>query len=187
MWHWILCVHGIDAPSITGYTERMTTVAITGHRPKALGWSYDYGDANWMRVADGLAKFFQQVEATKVISGMALGTDQVAAMVALSMDIPYVAAVPCDGQSTRWPPKSQALYMFLLESASERIVVSPGPYAVWKMQKRNEYMVDNGDYLAAVWNGVEGGTANCINYALHAGRKIWRINPEDGNGQWWLA
>lgn len=166
---------------------RMTTVAITGHRPRALGWSYDYGDQDWMRVADALAAFFQEIKADKVISGMALGVDQVAAMVALSMDIPYVAAVPCDGQSTRWPAKSQAMYMFLLEQASERIVVSPGPYAAWKMQKRNEYMVDNGDVLAAVWNGVAGGTGNCVDYALQKHKKIWRIEPEDGNGQWWMG
>ena len=34
-----------------------------------------------------------------------------------------------------------------------------------KMQKRNEFMVDNCDILIALWNGTSGGTKNCINYA----------------------
>ena len=37
-------------------------------------------------------------------------------------------------------------------------------------------MVDLSDKVIAVWNGMPGGTANCIQYAKDAGRKIIFVN-----------
>lgn len=51
------------------------------------------------------------------------------------------------------------------EAAAEVVVVSDGEYAVWKMQTRNEAMVDAADELWALWDGSSGGTKNCIDYA----------------------
>ena len=31
--------------------------------------------------------------------------------------------------------------------------------------KKNEYMVDNSDYVIAVWNGKPSGTGNTVTYA----------------------
>jgi uncharacterized phage-like protein YoqJ len=43
------------------------------------------------------------------------------------------------------------------------------------LQKRNEWMVDHCDLLIAVWDGSEGGTANCVRYARHHERQIKRL------------
>jgi uncharacterized phage-like protein YoqJ len=37
-------------------------------------------------------------------------------------------------------------------------------YNPLKMQKRNEYMCNNADYLIAIWDGSSGGTKNCVDY-----------------------
>jgi uncharacterized phage-like protein YoqJ len=47
------------------------------------------------------------------------------------------------------------------EAQADRIVeICDDPYEPWKMQKRNEWMVDNSDADIAVWNSQPGGTKN---------------------------
>lgn len=45
------------------------------------------------------------------------------------------------------------------------------------MQKRNEYMVDNSDYVIAVWDGKPSGTGNTVHYAESKGKTIITIKP----------
>lgn len=45
------------------------------------------------------------------------------------------------------------------------------------MQKRNEYMVNNSDYIIAVWNGKPNSTGKTVKYAQSKGTKIIRIDP----------
>ena len=47
-----------------------------------------------------------------------------------------------------------------------------------KMQTRNEWMVNHCDKLIAVWNGSDGGTGNCVNYAKSINKEIIYINPD---------
>lgn len=123
------------------------------------------------------------------ISGMALGVDMWAAEIVLEMPklvpemkLKLIAAVPCDGQDKLWRPEMRKRYQDILSRAAEVVVVSPGPYAAWKMQRRNQWMVDNSSLVIAVWDGSPGGTANCISYARRRGVKIWRINPANFGG-----
>ena len=117
---------------------------------------------------------------TELISGMALGIDTLFALIALEKGIPLVAAIPCDGQERMWPAGSQQQYYMILQNPLvTKVVVSPGPYATWKMQKRNEWLVDNSDKLIAVYDGSGGGTGNCVQYAEKVGREIIRINPNE--------
>lgn len=73
------------------------------------------------------------------------------------------------------------MYNNILNKADEVIIVSYGNYAAWKMQKRNEHMIDrlsnNNDFLIAVWDGSSGGTANCIKYAKNMNKNIIHIDP----------
>lgn len=45
------------------------------------------------------------------------------------------------------------------------------------MQKRNEYMIDNSDFVIAVWDGRPSGTGNTVRYAESKDKNIIRINP----------
>jgi uncharacterized phage-like protein YoqJ len=64
-----------------------------------------------------------------------------------------------------WPEAAKARYERILERCSEVIIVSPGVYTSAKMQIRNQWMVDRGDYLIALHDGSSGGTGNCVEYA----------------------
>lgn len=115
------------------------------------------------------------------ISGLALGFDLDLAYVSLEMDIPLLGAIPFIGQESRWPADSQKFYRDIVERCSQTVIVSPGEYSGYKMQVRNEWMVDNCDLLIAAWDGSVGGTGNCVRYAEKVGRTMDRINPGDFN------
>ena len=151
-------------------------VAFTGHRPDKLGGYNDRTNKrSWFmteidKIIRGLGPDIE------IISGMALGVDQWAAEYAASKKIPFYAYVPFKGQECKWPSVSKAHYGLLLNMAKEVKYICDSGYAPWKMQKRNEAMVDDCDLLIAVWNGAPGGTENCIKYATGK-KKIIRLDP----------
>lgn len=122
-----------------------------------------------------------QNDCTEAITGMALGVDTVFALAVLELrdkgyPIHLYCAIPCIGQDNRWPWSSKKQYHDILNQADTVTMVSNEPYSPYLMQKRNEYMVDLSDKVIAVWNGMPGGTANCIQYAKDAGKKIIFVN-----------
>jgi uncharacterized phage-like protein YoqJ len=152
-------------------------VAFTGHRPDKLG-GYKVPNPVYSHVCRQIEKALVELQPEKVITGMALGVDQWAAYIAYKMKIPFLAAIPFEGQESAWPSKSQQTYRQLIKVASEQVIVSPGKYAREKMQIRNEWMVNQCDKLIGVYNGdTTGGTANCIKYAKSIGKEIIIIDP----------
>ena len=151
-------------------------VAFTGHRPDKLG-GYVLPNPTYTYVCQQIEKTLLEIKPDKVISGMALGIDQWAANIAYRLGIPFLAAIPFDGQEKAWPQHSQKVFQRLLKKASEVVIVSPGGYSPAKMQVRNEWMVDNCNKLIAVWDGTQGGTGNCVNYAKSKNSDIIYINP----------
>ena len=157
----------------------------TGHRPTKLG-GYDNSILlSLAKMAKDAISGIGNVE--KIISGMALGWDQALALAAIDMQIPLVAAVPFKGQENAWPPASQEVFRDYLRNAHTVHIVCEGGYAAWKMQKRNEWMVDNANIVLALWNGTPGGTMNCLEYANHVGKEVvnlwedWRNKYSKGD------
>ena len=141
-------------------------LGITGHRPPGLGCGYEITNPTYEKICAALRAKFQELNVSKIISGMALGTDQWAAETAIALGLPFIAAVPCDGQDSKWPEESQRRYQKILDAAVQVVVVSPGPYAPEKMHLRDRWIVDNSHALLAVWNGIRhGGTFGTIRYA----------------------
>lgn len=137
-------------------------IAATGHRPDKLG---GYGQNVHNKLVKLATKYLILKKPTKIISGMAIGWDQAFAIAGVNLKIPVLAAIPFAGQESKWPDRVKDNYAELLSNCSEIKIVCEGGYAAWKMQKRNEWMVDNCDRLVALWNGSPGGTGNCIKYA----------------------
>lgn len=151
-------------------------VAFTGHRPDKLG-GYKLPNDTYIKVCQKIDKTLRELKPEKVITGMALGVDQWAAVVAHKIGIPFLAAIPFENQEMKWPEGSQKTYRLLRKLASEEVIVCSGKYEARKLQVRNEWMCDHCDVLVAIWDGSPGGTANCINYAKSIGRKIIFIDP----------
>lgn len=154
-------------------------IAFTGHRPQKLG---GFNDATNMRsvIRTEIMKVVDTVcprTDMAFISGMALGVDTWAAELAIQNNILFYAYVPFIGQEKAWPTASQTYYHCLLSKAHKTIIVTDGTYAAWKMQRRNEAMVNDCNVLIAVWDGSFGGTYNCIKYAQMVHKRIIIINP----------
>jgi len=121
---------------------------------------------------------------THFITGMAIGADQLFARAIIElMDEGYycflLAAVPFLGQDSKWPISVRNGYNAILSRCNYVGYICDPGYASWKMQKRNEWMVDNSSIVLSVWNGAEsGGTYNCIGYARLKNRYIQRLDPE---------
>ncbi len=115
---------------------------------------------------------------------MALGWDQAVALAAFTLNIPFVAAIPFNGQESRWTKAQIEYYRGLLSLASERYVVSMGEYSVGKLHIRNEWMVNSvAEHdrrgVIALWNGEkDGGTWKCISYAKFRGVRVLNVWDE---------
>jgi uncharacterized phage-like protein YoqJ len=169
-------IRAADDPVL--FAERDLAVAVTGHRPDKIG-GYSALDPQRCWIKQQLRAYLLESDPAYTISGMALGVDQDWAQVSVDLGIPFVAAIPFVGQEGKWPTNSRAAYHTLLARAQRIVIVSPGGYASWKMQTRNEWMVDHCGRLVAVWDGTAGGTGNCVAYAQRVARNMHRINPSD--------
>lgn len=144
-------------------------LSATGHRPDKLG-GYSYEVTN--KLTELAEQYLDEVTPDKIISGMALGWDMAWANAGIRLGYPVIAAIPFEGQESMWRNESKRDYFKLLDKCSEIVYVNDPGYAVWKMQSRNEWMVDNSDMVVALWDGSKGGTANCIRYANKVNKSI---------------
>lgn len=155
-------------------------LGITGHRPSKLG---GYGENPLRaRVRTAMREFIVKHRPKLLLSGMALGVDQWAVELAIGAGIPFHAYVPFDGQESKWKYDQQVYYRRLLKAAARVIYCSSPGYEAWKMQRRNECIVDDCTHLLGVFDYSEGGTANCISYAERKKRDITIIDPKELGG-----
>lgn len=151
-------------------------ICITGHRPNKL-YGYDLNDYRWEVLESKIADELVKNGCTRFYCGMALGVDTVGAKACIRLkkqvyDIKLIACIPFKGQDCKWPYDSRMMYHDLLQQCDEQVVVCDGGYAPYKMQVRNQYMVDHSDLVLAVWDGSDGGTANCVRYAQRENKPI---------------
>jgi uncharacterized phage-like protein YoqJ len=150
-------------------------IGVTGHRPDKCG---GFSDDVLIRMISVARSYLEPRKVIKLISGMAVGWDTACAIAALKLGIPLVAAIPFDGQDMRWPKEARERYRHLCGRAGEVVRVCEGGYAAWKLQKRNEWVVDESQWMLALWDGSAGGTGNCVAYAEKVGREWDNLWPE---------
>lgn len=154
-------------------------IAATGSRPNKLGNDYDYTGPISEYIYSQIDSLLDEYSPDSCIAGGALGVDTIFAICVLNKKIPLTLAVPFKGQETAWPESSQNLYNKILNHklTTPRYVSKPG-YSPYKMQVRNEYMVNNCDMLFVVWDYTPGGTENCVKYAKKIKRQMVYIDPK---------
>lgn len=124
-------------------------------------------------------KALRQLKPDKLISGLAIGYDQLAAVIAFRNNIPVIGAIPFIGQENVWPDKAKETYNKIVNKCNNTVIVCNGDYAVWKFMERNKYIVDNSDIILCYFNGSNSGTKNCIDYAKTKNKKIINIYHND--------
>jgi uncharacterized phage-like protein YoqJ len=150
-------------------------LAGTGHRPDKLGGYDPQTTKKVLHFAEAVLKAHTP---SVVISGMAQGWDMALAQAAINLSIPFRAYIPFIGQEQVWPSATRLYYKALLEKAELVKICSTGGYSKASMQQRNQQMVDDCDVVAALWNGSDGGTANCLSYAIFVGKPYYNFWPQ---------
>lgn len=162
------------------------TACFTGHRPQSLPCKFDETHIVCLKIKRQLKKLIKDLIKKKnvrhFISGMALGVDMWAAEIVLELkkkysDITLEAAIPCRSQSDRWNSAAKERYVNLL-SQCDVITYVQEQYSNDCMMKRNMYMVDNSDFVAAVWNGKPSGTGNTVKYASERKKDVFYIDTD---------
>ena len=144
--------------------------SITGHRPEKI--------PDMHRVVRYLHDAYHHLGVTKVIQGMAAGVDLESAKTAYLDEIPFWAVRPWAGHTPR--RGDEGMYQQALKYAERVVDVNPsltypGPYVY---HDRNHWMVDHAQQTIAVWDGKpDGGTYQCVKYALEKGVRVYRIDP----------
>lgn len=156
-------------------------LGITGHRPHKLG-GYDPTTSLCWPIQAKMNEFFLKKAPERIISGMALGTDQWAVEVALAIGIKVTALIPCLDQDRLWPQPAQTHYQMLLgrikNAGGEIQFVSSRPYDKWCMNNRNKAIVEISSEMLGVWDGTRGGTKSCVRLAISDGIPVTILNPK---------
>lgn len=166
-----MILDAIKTPEQVTLNFQNRIVVATGHRPDKCG---GFTSAAQLLLKQTAIDWLAALNPRGAISGMALGWDTAIVQACLHLGLPYVACIPFRGQESQWPSSSRRAYHDYLRHAAKVIVCSRGGYSSYKMQIRNERMIDmalqygpgqNNSILLAMWDGTSGGTKNCLIYA----------------------
>lgn len=170
-------------PCLTPTGHRMM---VTGHRPDKL-FGYNINDPKYNGIKQWLGMYIdaakKKYSEVSFISGMALGADIIFAHEVNRRKLPLYAYIPTKRQYAVWREESQQDWYNTLVVAKSIHITNTEDNLTYSqivdtMQERNEEMVDDSDTVLAIWNGIkEGGTWNCIEYALSEKKHVICYNP----------
>lgn len=157
----------------------------TGHRPQSIPYLWEEDSVQSHRLKEELKNsivyLIENNGVTHFISGMALGVDMIAAEIVLNLkkkypNITLECAIPCETQANYWTEKYRDRYFSIIEMSDKETLLQTH-YSRDCMHKRNRYMIDNSDYVVAVWNGLPSGTGKTVLYAREKNKQIIQIKP----------
>ena len=187
----------------------MLTIAFSGHRPnnKSMGgydWHSPKNELIMKKLKFTIVNLINCKEEKEVtfITGGALGIDQMAFDIVEGIklnpsiqlkyiNIKQILAMPFKNQDAKWFNPLDIDELKHEQCVADEVVLvdkldrykikgyQEDIYYPAKMQKRNEWMIDNCDILIAVWDGSRGGTCNCVKYCKKQNKEIIRINPSN--------
>lgn len=161
--------------------------ACTGHRPQKLPFRFDETDERCIHLKEllksNIESLIRKKGVTHFISGMALGVDTYFAEIVLELrdekypEITLEAAIPCETQAERWLESQRDRYYSVISRCDTETLLQTA-YTKDCMQRRNQYMAEQCDYLIAVWDGSPSGTGSTVRYAEKINKMIIQINPK---------
>lgn len=132
--------------------------------------------------ADAIGLWIDKLRPDCVMSGMALGVDQLAAEIALDRGRPVHAVLPGEWQSDRWSPEQRSQWRRLLSRCSRTTIIDKAPtlsgpgklHHLREMFKaRNTFMVQHSDLMIVCWDGIpNGGTYHALGQCVAAERPV---------------
>lgn len=136
-------------------------MCFTGHRPQSLPFGFNESDERCVAlkkiIRDEIIKLIEEEGVTHFISGMAIGVDMYAAEIVLGLKASYPgitleSAIPCETQAAKWNEALRDRY-FDIASKCDKETLIQHHYTADCMHKRNRYMINQADFVIAVWDG----------------------------------
>lgn len=120
-------------------------------------------------------------DVTHFISSADLGVGQYAAEIVLDLKKEYPGitlecVISCEKQAEYWSVAQRERYFTIMEQCDAETLLQYH-YTKDCRKKRIEYMVNQSDYILAVWNGRQGGTCNIVSIARTMGKPMIIIDP----------
>jgi ribonuclease HI/uncharacterized phage-like protein YoqJ len=144
-------------------------VAVFGHRPPELG---GYGENP---VAAGVRDRLAEILAAKkelhpdlwLVTGLLLGTEQLAAEAARKAGVPYLAVQPYPAPERQWPDSSKDHYADLIRHADaalllERTVPDTKQKFGAALARRDGWLAKTADEAIVVWDGKDPTLAKLV-------------------------
>lgn len=172
-------------------SEQCRVCCFTGYRPHRFSFEQEGLRPEHVRKALGrqIRRLYDEGCRT-FISGMCVGVDLWAAAEVLILreqhpDVTLIAAVPFEGQESRWSVADGREYRRIL-AACTRVETLFTPEeakenAAACYRRRNRWMVDNADTVLAVYTPIDeerrSGTAATVHYARKKLKRIVYIHP----------
>lgn len=163
------------------------TCCFTGHRPEGLPFRTDESHPDCVKLKEQLSQEIEWLITEEgvrhFISGMAAGTDLIAAELVLELKQKYPqitleSAIPYEEQAVKWTAAQREQYYRIAGQCDESITLQL-TYTRDCMKRRSHYMVDHSGYVLAVWAGApRSGIGQTVRYARSLGRQITIINPK---------
>ena len=170
--------------------EEFTSCCFTGYRPNKFPFSLKEKSREYIKFENALnKKIFELIEegCYTFTSGMAMGFDIIAAENVIlakkackNASIKLICAIPFIEQSETFSKEWKKRYDKIL-SAADDIILTSDTYYKGCYEKRNQYMVDNSDYVITWFDGKPSGTKNTIEYAKKIGRTVINLYDDNGN------
>lgn len=166
-------------------TKEFKSCCFTGYRPEKFPFELNRRSKEFKQLENKLidAVFSLPDEGCYTFyTGMAMGFDIVAAEAVLLLRETYkkakinlICVVPFLEQSAAFSREWKRRYNNILGESDEVILLSDR-YHKSCYRKRNEFMVDNSDFVITWFDGKYGGTRNTLCYAEKKGKKIINLN-----------
>jgi ribonuclease HI/uncharacterized phage-like protein YoqJ len=137
-------------------------VVVFGHRPAELG-GYDSNPvaAQVQRRLTDILTGLQTVHPSIVmLTGLGLGTEQLAAEAAAAAGVPYIAVLPFPNQEKIWPDARRAAYQQLVAGAADTLTLSSKQPASRQeagmaIGRRNDWLVSRANGALVVWDSKD--------------------------------
>lgn len=139
-----------------------TLLVVTGHKPPEIG---GYGpNETASRILDKLTEIIAAKKELspdlRLLTGLGLGVEQLAAQAALAAGVPFTAILPYPDQQKVWPKQSQDAYLKLLAQADGEVLLQPTTpetrqAAGGALNRKNAWLARHAADAVVVWDGQE--------------------------------
>ncbi len=170
------------ANGVTGHS-----VVVLGHQPPEIG-GYDanpWADAVQRRLGEILQAKASLHEDLVVVSGLRLGSEQLAAEAALAAGLDLVVVLPYPEPDAPWPAPRQARFAELVAAAKGVLVLQhkrpdSAAQAGTALSRRDGWLARHASEAILVWDGQDQRLARLHRSLVdHLGDDVWVLDPRE--------